>query len=581
MKKIICLLALACFCSCRQGAEEPEKIIEKIVITTELTTDKARYAPGEVVTFTLAKTPPSGSKVRYIFSGNTVAEESVNNVNWRWTPPATDFRGYLVEVYVGSSSGTEDKIFATTAVDVSSDWTRFPRYGFLSSYNEKTSGGINAVIDNLNRHHINGIQFYDWLYDHHKPLAGTPLQPEASWPDLIGRTNTKQTIDAYLATARSRNMASMWYDLCFGALKNAENDGVKESWYVFKNRNRTNKDVHELSAPFRSSIFVVDPGNPEWLDYFSKRVEDVYAVYDFDGFHIDQLGNRGILYDYSGNQVNLPDGFEKFIKRMVADFPGKKHAFNAVSEYGQPQIASAGVNFLYNEIWGESASYADLKTIIDNNRSYNNASNSVFAAYMNYEKGRQKGTFNTPGVLMTDAVMFALGASHIELGEHMLDNEYYPNDNLQPDNALKAALVRYYDFLVAYQNLLRDGGEFNEITITSADVAVPLVAWPPQSGKIVCLSKNILDKQVVHLLNFANATHLQWRDLNGTQAEPRLQRDISLQINMSQPVKKIWAATPDKEGKMYEELTFAQSNNLITVTIPALKYWTMLVMEKK
>jgi dextranase len=573
-----------CFCiaiglTACVGKDNDDKEIEKVVLAIEITTDKARYAPGEDVIFTLAKSAYAGSRVRYSFSGNTVAEESINDKSWRWTPPATDFRGYLVEVFIKDNDS--EKIIATTAVDVSSDWTHFPRYGFLSSYNKtKTFGEINTVIDNLNRHHINGIQYYDWLYDHHKPLAGSPANPADSWLDLIGRLNTRQTAEAYLAAAKSHNMASMWYDLCYGALNNAGADGVMEDWYLFKNSNRTNKDLHQLGAPFRSSIYVVNPGNPEWLDYFSRQVKDVYEVYDFDGYHIDQLGDRGRLYDYSGTQVNLPDEFGKFIRRMASDFPNRRHVFNAVSGYGQQQIATAGVDFLYNEIWGEAANYADLKTVIDNNRSCNSALNSVFAAYMNYDLAKQKGIFNTPGVLMTDAVIFALGAAHLELGEHILDSEYFPNDNLQPDNTLKAALIRYYDFLVAYQNLLRDGGEFNEITISFADVAIPVAAWPPQSGKIICLSKKTDAKQVVHLLNFANAVHLQWRDLNGTQAEPRLYQNMNLQINISQPVKKVWVATPDKEGKMYEELNFTQSDNLIKTSIPALKYWTMLVLEQ-
>lgn len=44
-----------------------------------------------------------------------------------------------------------------------------------------------------------------------------------------------------------------------------------------------------------------------------------------------------------------------------------------------------------------------------------------FAAYMNYNKADNRGEFNTPGILLTDAVMFALGGSHLELGgDHML-----------------------------------------------------------------------------------------------------------------------------------------------------------------
>ncbi|KAA6332453.1 Glycoside Hydrolase Family 66 [termite gut metagenome] len=579
MKKIMLLVLFAAICiaGCSDNNTVPQSEIVKVAVPGSVSTDKARYAPNEVVTFIIDRTIPVSSKVRYRHLSTIVADEPVSGKTWTWTAPATDFTGYLVEVY--NAAAGKEQIIATTGVDVSSDWTRFPRYGFLSEYNAKTTAEINTVIDNLNKYHINGLQYYDWLYDHHKPLAGTPADPAASWSDLIGRTNTRATTEAYLAAAKSRNMASMWYDLCYGALTNAAADGVQESWYLFKNSNHTTKDAHQLNAPFRSSIYLVDPNNQAWIDYFSDRVAEVYEAYDFDGFHIDQLGNRGTLYDYTGATVNLPTGFEKFIQKMVTDFPQKRNAFNAVSGYGQANIAVAGVDFLYNEIWGEMSSYANLKTLIDQNHTYNSALNSVYAAYMNYDLGKNKGTFNTPGVLFTDAVMFAVGASHLELGEHILNNEYFPNSNLQPDNTLKAALIRYYDFLVSYENILRDGGEFNTVDLSSTAGTVSAAAWPPVTGKIISLAKKVGTQQVIHLFNFVNAQHLQWRDLNGTQTEPRLQQNVTLQIKVTQSVKKVWAATPDKEGKMYEELAFSVDDGSVTVTVPALKYWTMLVME--
>jgi dextranase len=547
-----------------------------MMVGNSLFTDKARYAPNEAVAFTLEHTAPAGSKVRYRHLGAILAEETLTGKSWTWTPPATDFKGYLAEVY--QEAAGKEKIIATVAVDVSSDWTRFPRYGFLSEYGVKTVAETNAVIEYLNRHHINSIQYYDWLFDHHKPLAGTASAPAASWPDLINRTNFRTTIDNYIAAAKSRNMASMFYDLCYGALQNAAADGVAESWYLFKDNAHTNKDKHDLSSPFRSSIYVANPANGEWLDYFSGRIAEVYAGYDFDGFHIDQLGNRGTVYDYSGNTVDMPEGFAAFVQRMSTDFPQKRHAFNAVGGYGKQQTANAGVDFIYSELWGDTPSYADLKTLTEENLRYNSALNCVYAAYMNYDLGKTKSTFNTSGILMTDAVMFALGASHIELGEHILNNEYFPNDNLQPDNTLKAALIRYYDFLVAYQNILRDGGTFNMLNVASSG-KTNVVAWPPQTGKIISLPKKVGNKQVIHLFNFANAAHLQWRDVNGTQPEPQMQQNVSLQINVSQPVAKAWVATPDKEGKMYEEVVLNAGDGNLTVTVPAIKYWTMLVLE--
>ena len=60
---------------------------------------------------------------------------------------------------------------------------------------------------------------------------------------------------------------------------------------------------------------------------------------------------------------------------------------------------------------------------------------------MNYDLANNMGTFNTPGVLLTNAVIFALGGSHLELGEHMLCKEYFPNSNLGMSSELQEAMV--------------------------------------------------------------------------------------------------------------------------------------------
>ena len=102
---------------------------------------------------------------------------------------------------------------------------------------------------------------------------------------------------------------------------------------------------------------------------------------------------------------------------MKADAPDKNLVMNAVNQYGQQGIAQAATDFLYTEVWSPNDNYSDLATIIQYNNSYsNNTKNTVLAAYMNYDLADNQGYFNTPGVLMTDAVIFANGGSHLELG---------------------------------------------------------------------------------------------------------------------------------------------------------------------
>ena len=98
----------------------------------DISTDKAVYTPGSTVRFSLASMPSGTYKVRYSHLGEVIKEEPLTSTSWQWVTPADDYRGYLVEIY--QEAGGKQNTYGSIAVDVSSDWTKFPRYGFLSSY---------------------------------------------------------------------------------------------------------------------------------------------------------------------------------------------------------------------------------------------------------------------------------------------------------------------------------------------------------------------------------------------------------------------------------------------------------------
>lgn len=548
-----------------------------IVRKVEMTTNKSIYAPGEEVVFSLDKSVKA--TVRYYHLSEVIKEEQISGSEWRWTPPTTDFKGYFVALYTKNSKGENVRI-GSTAVDVSSNWTRFPRYGFLTNFSNRATVESWNIVENLKKYHINGIQFYDWHYDHHKPLAGTTETPDSEWPDILGRTVYKQTVEDYIDAAHNFGIAAMWYDLCYGALEWAEEDGASWEWGQYKDTNHNEIDYHPLDA-FRSHIYLMDPGNEEWLDYFAEQANDVYEVFDFDGFHIDQLGGRGTRYDWNGQAIDIAGGFGKFINKMKQRNPDKRLAFNAVSRHGQSKIAAAPTDFLYNEVW--DVNFNELKRVIDENNSYSNGTkNTIYAAYMNYEYAKKSEAkhFNTPAVLLTDAVMFALGGAHLELGEHMLCSEYFPNTAITMNRELERLLLPYYDFLVAYENLLRDGAVYAEISITDRLGEIEFTEWAPQMGKVLFIPKKTAERDIIHLLNFTNATHLQWRDDSGTQAEPEEINKLSLRIRATRPVTKAWVASPDVEGG--EPQPIEVSNGVagyVNLEVPSLKYWTMIVLE--
>ena len=544
---------------------------------TDFTTDKAIYAPGQTVTFTLKKDMPVGAKTRYRKLAETIAEAPFSSKSWQWTTPSTDFTGYMVDVYTIENG--QEKIQASIGVDVSSDYSKFPRNGFLSKFGEMTNGEMQVVVSNLNRYHINVLQFYDWQYKHHLPLAGTASSPATQWKDIANRDTYLSTVKGYVDAARSFGMKSLFYNLAYGALSDASSDGVPSQWYLYKDANQTNRDYFPLGSPFKSSIYLLDPSNTGWQQYISAKNNEVYSVFNFDGYQVDQLGDRGSLYTATGNSLNLSNTFRPFLEAMKNASPSRRLVMNAVNQYGQQSIAQSPVDFLYTEVWNPNDGYKDLVNIIQYNDALtSNNKKTVLAAYMNYDLANSSGYFNTPGVLLTDAVIFAFGGSHLELGEHMLGKEYFPNNNLQMKTELKSAITSYYDFLVGYENLLRDGGNFNTPPVTCVNNKMILNTWPPQPGQVSVVGKIFTNKQVLHFLNFTNATSMNWRDANGTQATPNTITGAGIDFTTTKTVNKIWYASPDDTG-VAKQLSFTQTGNTVSFTLPSLQYWDMVVVE--
>ena len=160
----------------------------------------------------------------------------------------------------------------------------------------------------------------------------------------------------------------------------------------------------------------------------------------------------------------------------------------------------------------------------------------------------------------------------------MLSSEYFPYADVKMSDELKKQIVAYYDFLTAYQNLLRDGGSETQADIAAAKSVVTINAWPPVLGNVTAYSKNVNGKQVVNLINFRQATSLSWRDMDGTMPEPEAVDNLTLRMR-AKNVKKLWVASPDQLGGAPQELQYRQEGDFVVFTVPQLKYWTMIVVE--
>ncbi len=551
-----------------------------------VSTDRALYNPLSMVQFGVAfKQAVAGKILRIVYDHldsvmgeDTISLAGTDSISWSWQAPDVNHFGVLVELFLESSDTVLDH--TTIGVDVSSSWNKFPRYGFLSAYPYMGQSKIDSTISVLNRYHINGLQFYDWQYKHNEPLAGTVQNPDSTWKDIGNRTTYLSTVEGYIRAAHEHGMKAMNYNLLYGAYADAYQDGVDITWSLYSDPNHQSREYFPLPPPeWASNLYIMDPGNSDWQNYICAQERKVFLAIPFDGWHVDQLGYLGSVWNYDGQSVNLTNSFSSFLSNAKTQL-SVDLVMNAVGQYGQQQIAQSPVDFLYTEVWPPDTTYFDLVNIINQNTSYSDGSlATVLAAYMD-DISNGTGYFNTPGVLLTDAVIFAAGGDHLELGEHMLYNSYFPAAGLQMTDTLQRDLVRDYDFMVAYENLLRDGEVHSILNMTaqSGSLSIP-VSSSPQVGGIWSMVSATDHKQIVNLINFDGVKSLEWRDTGGRQTAPDTLESLALSLNTSSTVVAVWCASPDFYDGAPVSLPFTQNGGNVSVTLPGLVYWDMVVVQ--
>jgi GH15 family glucan-1,4-alpha-glucosidase len=572
---------------------------------SSLTTNLSRYSPGTAVTITGEVLNPQAVSednetltLAFTHDGVTAAPDETATVSLApgqvegyalsWSPPTTDYQGYLVEATLTDASGNLLDT-AYTAVDVSSSWAKFPRYGFVTNYGDNYLQTL--IANRLNLYHLDGVQFYDWEWKHHVPLAGTVSSPASSWVDIGKDTNYEHSVKTLIGDVHAHAAVAMNYNLIYGAWAGYGQDGsgVNYQWGLWWNNNCTNQVNISLTNLETSNLYVFDPGNSSWQSYIFGREQDVNSVYGFDGWQADQLGNQGTTYTCSGTQVDPSTEFNSFLTNAHNALGGEL-VFNAVGQYGQQQVAqNPDLEFLYTECWPADGqtTYDDLQTTIDNNTTWSNGTKStVLAAYPdqayadNYTSS-DPSFFNTPGVLYEDATIFASGGDHIELGDvdHMLSEPDYVSQGLYMPASLQRAMVNYYNFLAAYEDLLRNGETPNSNVIDLP--GGPATSTNGAAGTVWTFAKSITGTDVLQFINLLNLTNVDWMDTNANQPAPTPQANLQVKYyyTSSTAPTSVYVASPDANGGVAQSLPFTTGSdsggNYVTFTLPSLDYWDM------
>lgn len=512
----------------------------------DLSTNKALYNPSEKVIFHVTSVSGHGHlDVHYYHLNNLVAEKQIyygtSEISWSWFLPADDNVGYSVVIdnYVGSKASYNNKI----AINVCSNVYQFPIMGFLSSYTIDSPDNRKQVLDYMKRLHINLVQMHDWFDLHSLPLPvatnGDSTQVSNTWTDIGNRLTRKKVIEDYCNLIKDYGMKPLAYMAMNGSDTNQLVHGLTAEMFLYTDNSKSLDSVYKTldknNGWGKYSLYNMNWMNGPWQDYIVNQMRIVRDNMPFDGWHIDMFGDPGDKYDGNGNPITsaiLAGGIHYFLNK--ANNLNWDIGVNSVGEYGLTDIRNSTVpKYLYTEVWDNRKTYNDLFNLVKfltESRDSNKVKKGVIiAAYMdyNYAKSNQGKNFNDDGIILTDLVIMASGGMHLEVGEHLLDNEYFPNNNLNMSDSLKNTyLPEMYDFFTAFKEIIGQGYQVDGLATIDGGSVDSLV-----TGKVCGISrgndKGYLGLSVINMQTNGD----QWRDTDANRTITKPVGNVRVTLN--------------------------------------------------
>jgi dextranase len=533
------------------------------------------FAPGERVTLVAEveaqSAGPVVARLSISYLASPVATLTIplslkpgkQTVTLDWQPPAIAPRGYGADVeWIGQDGRVLEA--TATAFDVLGRWTQAPRYGFLSNF-APGRDDAEETMGVLARFHINAVQFYDWMYRHDQLLP-----PADDYRDPLDRPLSLATVRALIQTAHQYGIAAMPYTAIYAA--SPEFYRAHLDWALF----------HVDGRPFEFASGFLAYMNPApaspWSQHLLNQFDDALRALDFDGIHIDQYGDPIAARDAAGNVVTLDQAFPAFINAAVerarAIRSNAAVVFNCVGNWPIEAIARSRSSFMYIEVWKPHTQWRDLwRLVVEAQRLSDRP--VVLAAYI--DPAREHN------VRLADAVVFASGGYHIELGEAggMLADPYFPKYR-QMSDALSGVMRAYYDFAVRYENVLaldtRDATTdwTGRVTIDGVSTDFHQIrdaVWPivREGDGFTCIS----------LVNLTGLATSDWTE--ALPSDPTLLGPLTVRLRVDRPVARVWWASPDG-GSSRAILASIQTRldaqgGYLDVELPGLSYWSLIVFE--
>ena len=469
----------------------------------------------------------------------------------------------------------------STAFDVVNHWSDRPRYAFLSDFYKEDESDDKDVLSLL-KHHINIVQFYDWMYKHEDLIPKTDY-----YTDLLDRKLSRIAVENKIELCRKAGILPQAYGAVYAASKEYYSTHKDMALYTNDDRPQNLGDWF-----FIMNISEESPWREHILDEFRKTVTEM----NFAGIHMDTYGFPKMAYSKLNEHRKLEKLNEQFPSlinetKKILDKETDENAltFNAVSNWSIEDVAVSNQDAVYIEVWDPQDTYYHLYQLVKRARELS-GKQVILAAYLKCFAQKEKYTDDECHIsmLLASATLFACGGFHFVIGEDngILPDPYYVN-YAEVNEKHRKDIRNYYDFIVRYGDLLFDKDSIDNSMTYANGINTEYIfengefSSYPKSDRVWTLVKASKKYKTVSLINYTGIKSDIWNE--GKETHPEILENIQVQILIDEDIKGVYMTSPDYNNCMSEKLEYEHCSidrgRAIKLIIPKLKIWTLLYIE--
>ncbi len=462
-----------------------------------------------------------------------------------------------------------------TAFDVAQEGS-MPRYGFLCRFDDEDPSA--APVEDLLKHHITWVQFYDWMYRHEQLLPA-----EADFTDLMGRRMNMDCVRRRVEQCRQLGLKPMAYGAVYAASYPFAHE--HPDWMLY--------GAGRKPLDFIGLLRYMDISeNTPWREHITHQFAGAVGEMGFAGIHMDTYGYPKDALRADGTAVHLAQQFPSLIsdtRRTIRTETGVEPllVFNNVGNWPVDTVANAEQDAIYIEVWPPYERYVHLRNIAIQTHLLQRHKPLILAAYAKtFMDAPQKQAWHSAFLLQ--GVLAASGAHPLLLGENggVLMQAYYADHYTETEDAWRMRQRCYSDFAVRWEELLY-APDRRDVTMTHAlgDNCEYCFRGAPISLEMYGGSVGVTiverpDLKMVHLLDLRASDDL-WQ----TGKQPA-ENPYALEVDMLvlRPPKRVYTASPEEHGGCAQpadwQLCDSERGLYARVKVSTAQPWMMIVLEE-